>query len=126
MTGLSAERHLAGCAAAWTDLSAFLDARAETLAPDVRDAVGVRLAALMLSAEKYRKNIAGDVPEACREIGGVPLERRIAAAEQWLKNREAEEERAGRTAAQKLFAPLKCLRENGLAYTLKRIFGGRK
>lgn len=126
MTGLSAARHLEGCLAAWLDLSAFLDARADALAPEVRTAVRFRLAALMLSAGKYRKSIAGDVPESCRETGGIPLERRIADAEQWLRDQEAAEERANRTLTQKLLAPLKCLRENGLCYTLKRIFGGGK
>lgn len=124
MTGLSASCHLAGCLAAWQDISAFLETH--DFQPEVRRAILFRLNSLLLSAKNYRSKIEGDLPEDLKVLDGIPLEKMIADAENWLAEQEAADERANRTLTQKLLSPLKCVKENGLLYTLKRIAGGRK
>lgn len=80
----------------------------------------------MISAKNYLVKIGNDLPDDLKTINGVPLEKMISDAERWLAEAEAAEGQANRTLMQKMFSPLKCLKENGPGYTLKRIFGGRK
>jgi len=126
MTGLSAARHLAGCIGAWQDISAFLKKHETDFQPDVQRAIKFRLNDLMISAKKYKAKIKDDLPDNLKTVDGVPLEKMIADAEQWIAEQLEADERANRTLMQKLLSPLKCVKENGFGYTLKRIFRGGK
>ena len=110
MTFSSAARHLKGYLAAYGDVAAFLESRNYSNA--LENHLRRRLACLLLSAKKY-------LPED----PDTTLLQRIADAEKFIAEAEAADERANRKFLDRLFAPLRCLRENGLRYTLKRIFG---
>lgn len=109
-TGMTAERHLKGCLTAYDDIAAFLNTH--HFSAQVEDLIRRRLACLLISAKKYLP----DQPDA-------GLLQRIAEAEKFIAEAEAADERADLSFAKRLFAPIRCLRENGLRYTLGRIFG---
>lgn len=110
MTFSSAERHLKGCLTAYDDIAAFLNTH--HFSAEVEDLIQRRLACLLISAKKYLP----DQPEEA-------LLQRITDAEKFIADAEAADERANRSFAKRLLAPFHCLRENGLRYTLGRIFG---
>ena len=110
MTFSSAARHLTGCLTAYDDIQKFLNTK--HFSAKVTDFIRRRLACLLLTAKKY-------LPED----PDTTLLQRIADAEKFIAEAEAADERANRKFLDRLFAPLRCLRENGLRYTLKRIFG---
>lgn len=109
-TGMTAERHLKGCLTAYDDIAAFLNTH--HFSAEVEDLIQRRLACLLISAKKYLP----DQPEEA-------LLQRIADAEKFIADAEAADERANRSFAERLLAPFRCLHENGLRYTLGRIFG---